>query len=93
MKAVRRARQTKKATFLLPEDLLRAVETAVATGIAPSKNAFIARAIDHELVKVRRLERLARLEAASRHPLFLRDIGDVERDFRFEDADTAPETG
>jgi hypothetical protein len=45
------------------------------------------RAINQELVEVRRRQRRAGLEVAILDPVFLQDIADVERDFRFADAE------
>jgi hypothetical protein len=79
----------KKATFLLRTELLQAMDEAVNAGMARSKNAFVEEALDRALADIRRRERRERLEAASRDPLFLRDIAGVECDFRFADAETA----
>lgn len=78
---------TKNATFALPADLLEQVDTAVAEGAAPNKTAFIVRALRHELAQIRQLARRTLLEEARRDPLFLRDVGDVARDFAIADAE------
>ncbi len=80
--------KAKKATFSLREEVLAAVDEAVARGEAPSKNAFVERALLRELSDVRRRERQRRWEEAARDPLFLRDIAEVEAAFAGADAET-----
>jgi len=81
----------RKATFLLPVQLLRAIDDAVASGAAASKNAFVEAALDRAVDDQRGATRRARLQAAMADPLFRQDVEDVERDFRFADAETARE--
>jgi Arc/MetJ-type ribon-helix-helix transcriptional regulator len=89
---VRRGFQDKrKATFLLPVPLLEAIDEAVSGGAAASKNAFVEAAIDRAIDDKRRADRRSRLEAAMADPLFRRDVEEVERDFRFADAESARE--
>ena len=83
------AMPTRKATFSLPEDVLRAVGEAVSRGAAPSKNALVERALARELREIRRQVRRHRWEEASRDPLFLQDVADVGREFQSADAQTA----
>ncbi len=81
--------RARKATFALHEEVLAGIDEAVARGAAPSKNAFVEQAVVRELREQRRRERQARWEAASRDPLFLRDLQDVQRDFDSADSETA----
>ncbi len=78
-----------KATFNIREDLWGFVRDAVAQKTAPSKNALIERALEHERDSVKRGERLEALKRAMRDPLFLKDLRDVERDFAPLDAEIA----
>ncbi len=78
----------KKATFLLPEKLLDAVDSAVAGGAAASKNAFVEQAIAKAIAEVNRQQRRARLQAARHDPLFQHDVEEIERDFPFIDGET-----
>ncbi len=80
--------KSKKATFSLSEEILTALDAAVAQSAAPSKNAFVERALLKELKELQRRERLAAWEAAMQDPLFLKDIADVEADFRWADRET-----
>ncbi len=70
--------RSKKATFTLHEEVLAAVSDAVTKGAAPSKNAFVERALLRELKELRRRTRQAQWEKAARDPLFLKDLEDVE---------------
>jgi hypothetical protein len=74
--------ETKKATFNLPVDVLTALDKAMALGMAPSKNALVERALVKELQELRRQERKALWQEAARDPLFLKDMVDIEADFR-----------
>ena len=49
----------RKVTFSLHEDVLVALDEAVARGTAPSKNAFVERALRKELQEIRRQQREA----------------------------------
>jgi hypothetical protein len=80
---------TRKATFNLPDTLLMALGEAVSKGAAPSKNAFVERALTRELREAKRAERRARWDAAARDPLLLRDMAEVDTDFASADAETA----
>ena len=77
--------KTKKATFNLPVDILTALDEAIALGIAASKNALAERALVKELQELKRQERKALWQEAVRDPLFLKDIADIEEDFRYAD--------
>jgi hypothetical protein len=79
----------KKATFSLSTTVLDALDEAMAAGAAPSKNALVERALVRELKELRRQWRRARWEEASRDPLFLKDIDEIEQAFRTADAETA----
>lgn len=83
----------RKATFSLRPNVLEAVDAAVASGAAPSKNAFVERALLRELDDLRRARLRTRWEAASRDPLFLRDIAETEAAFATADAEIARAIG
>lgn len=83
------ATKAKKATFSLPEDVLAALQEAVAQGTAPSKNALVERALVRELQELRRQARRAQWEEAARDPVFLQDIEDTGAAFSSADAETA----
>jgi hypothetical protein len=81
--------RAKKATFSLRPEVLAALDEAVAQHAAPSKNALVERALVKELREVRSQVRARRWEEASRDPLFLKDIEEIESTFRSADAETA----
>lgn len=81
--------KSKKATFLLGEDVLRDLDDAVRQGAASSKNAFVEVALRRELAELRRQERRRRWEQAARDPLLLEDVRAVEADFAAVDAESA----
>jgi hypothetical protein len=80
---------TKKATFILKPGTLDALDRAVAGGAAPSKNAFVERALKQALDALAREERKARWEAGARDPLLLRDLAEAAAAFYDADAETA----
>jgi hypothetical protein len=81
--------QGKKATFYLPADLLAALDELLPESGEPSKNALVERALTREVQELRRQVRRRRWHEASRDPLLLKDIQEVEADFAEADAETA----
>jgi hypothetical protein len=81
--------KTKKATFNLHPEVLAALDKAMSEGAAPSKNAFVERALLKELKEMRRQERQAQWEKAAKDPTLLRDVSDIEYSFQSADAETA----
>lgn len=82
------AEKTKKATFNLHPDVLAALDEAMANGAAPSKNAFVERALLKELKELRRQAWQARWQEAARDKLLLKDIEDMESAFAAADAES-----
>lgn len=78
-----------KATFSIRRDLLEAAAAAVAQGAAPSKNALVERALQHELRVLRRRALAAQWAQAAKDPLFLRDVQETQEEFSSADAETA----
>jgi hypothetical protein len=85
------AAPAKKATFSLQADVLAGLDEAIASGSAPSKNAFVERALRNELRELRRELRRAQWEEASRDPLFLRDIAETAAAFESADSEISDE--
>jgi hypothetical protein len=81
--------KTKKATFNLRPDVLAELDKAMTEGVAPSKNAFVERALIKELKEVRRQVRQAWWEKGAKDPQLLKDITDIEVAFNTADAETA----
>jgi predicted transcriptional regulator len=80
--------KTKKATFNLHTDVLTALDEIMAQGMAPSKNALVEQALLRELKELRRQARKALWQEAAKDSLFLKDVAEVEMDFRYADAET-----
>ena len=78
----------KKATFSLPQEVLAALDVAMAQKAAPSKNAFVERALLKALKELQRQQRRVAWEAAMQDPLFLKDIAEIETGFRWADSET-----
>ncbi len=83
----------RKATFNLPEAVLVSLDQLVQEGVAPSKNAFVERAIVQELDRLRRAERALLWEQASQDPLFLKDLEEIEVAFGAADTESLPGLG
>jgi hypothetical protein len=81
--------KTKKATFNLHTDVLAAMDEIMAQGIVPSKNALVEQALVKEMKELKRRARKALWQEAANDPLFLKDIKEIEEDFKHADAETA----
>ena len=75
----------RKATFALDETVLEHAKAIVRKTDYRSLNAFVEAAIVEMINRYRKEEIKRQLSAASRDPLFLEDIAEVQRDF--QDAD------
>ncbi len=82
-------RSTKKATFSLDTQLLAALDDAMARGLARSKNSLVEQALQNELRELQKEARRKLWEQGSRDSLLLKDVQDVEAEFRTPDAETA----
>ena len=67
--------------------VLAALDEAMAQGVEPSKNALVEQALLKELKELRRQVRKALWQEAAKDPLFMKDIEEVEADFRYADAE------
>jgi len=81
--------KTKKATFNLHTDVLESMDEIMASGMVSSKNALVEQALIKELKELKRQRRKALWQEAVKDPLFMKDIEDIEADFRYADAETA----
>ncbi len=81
-----------KATFNIRRDVFEALSEAVVRGAAPSKNAFVELALQHELKQLRRRAMAAEWKEAARDPKLLRDLQEVSAAFEWADAETARAT-
>jgi len=82
-------RSTKKATFSLDTQVLAALDDAMARGLASSKNSLVEQALQNELRELQKEARRKLWEQGSRDSLLLKDLEDVEAEFRTPDAETA----
>ena len=80
--------KTKKATFNFRIDTLSELDELVLQGAASSKNALVEQALLKEMKEIKRLARKALWEEAAKDPLFMKDITDIESDFRYADTET-----
>ena len=86
---VRNNARKKKVTFSLSGDILEDMKELVQKEDAWSQNRFVEEALQ-EYINKRRREMLRReYSQASRDPLFLSDIKQVEKDFRRADAEAS----
>ncbi len=75
-------RRTKKATFALDEAVLEDAKEVARKTEYRSLNAFVETAIVEMIKRHRKKEIKHQLLKASRDPLFLEDIAEVQRDFQ-----------
>jgi metal-responsive CopG/Arc/MetJ family transcriptional regulator len=79
----------KKSTFFLSEDLLAEIKEMVPAKGLRSQNALVEEALYNYIAEFKRdILRKQYLEA-SQDPQFLADINEVEKDFRYADAETS----
>ncbi len=77
----------KKATFILDEELMKEVKSAVNKGLYKSMNAFVETAIKDELEKIKKEQIKSAIVDAGKDPLFLADIEEINKDFLSADFD------
>jgi predicted transcriptional regulator len=80
--------KTKKATFNLHTDVLDELDQMMANGIASSKNALVEQALRKEMKEIKRQTRKTLWQEAAKDPVFMKDIADIENDFKYADAET-----
>ena len=85
--------KTKKATVNLHPEVLDALDEAMSHGAASSKNALVEQALIKELKELKKRERQAQWNKATKDPLLLKDIEKVGDDFKYADAETSGRVG
>lgn len=75
----------KKATFVISQAILEEAKGIVETKRFKSLNSFIEKAIKEKVESIRKEEIKKAILEASRDPIFLSDLRDVEYDFEFAD--------
>ena len=78
-----------KVTYSLPRELTEEIRSLVAEGVAPSYSAFVERALEDAVQREREKRLAEQLTEAANDPMFLADIGEVEREFAAADAELA----
>ena len=84
--------KTKKATFNLHTELLEELDELMTHGIASSKNALVEQAIRKELDERKRQARKQLWQEAAKDPLFIKDVAQIEYDFKDADIETIGST-
>jgi len=78
----------KKATFNQHTELLEELDEMMTHGIASSKNALVEQAIRKELDERKRQARKQLWQEVAKDPLFIKDVAQVEYDFKAVDGET-----
>ena len=71
----------KKATFVLNNEIMEEAKSLVNKGLFKSMNAFVEISISDKIEKIKRDRIEKAIKDASKDPLFLSDIKEVEKDF------------
>ncbi len=79
----------KKSTFIISGELLSEMKEVVSKTGMRSQNALVEAALREYISGVKRELRRRQYLEASQDPLFLSDIEEIEKDFRYADAETA----
>jgi hypothetical protein len=85
LKNIRGDRMGKKATFILDEKIMEQSKEYVTKKRFKSMNAFVEKALQDEIAKIKKEEIKAALLEASQDPLFLADLKEIEEDFACAD--------
>lgn len=83
----------KKATFALPEPLLYKLKELAKSKRVPSANAAVREALEKYLAEIDRKEFQEAMQSAVRDADFMKDLKEVELDFRAADSETARKIG
>ena len=78
-----------KATFILDEEIMERGRSLVRDRQFKSMNAFVEKAIRDELAVLAKRKIKGALLEASKDPLFMADIKEIEKDFLFSDFEKA----
>ena len=79
----------KKSTFLLSEGILSEMKEVISARGIRSQNALVEEALRDYISRFKRELRRRQYLEASKDPLFLSDIQDIEKAFKGADAETA----
>ena len=74
-----------KTTFIIKYEIIMQVKEAVKYGYYKSLTSFVENALKNELNTLKKAEIRKEIITASKDPLFLADIAEIEEDFKFSD--------
>ncbi|HLQ33459.1 MAG TPA: CopG family transcriptional regulator [Chloroflexota bacterium] len=74
----------------MDDGVVTAVKQAVEQGAAPSQDAFVEKALQRELRRLRDLQEEAAWAAAAKDPEFQREMEEIDREFEAADLETWP---
>ena len=74
-----------KTTFIIKDDIITQVKEVVKEGYYKSLTSFVENAIKSELEKIKKEKIKKEILEASKDPLFLSDIKEIEEDFKYAD--------
>ena len=74
-----------KTTFIIKEEIIMQVKEAVKDGYYKSMTSFVENALKNEIECLKKEKIQKELQEASKDPLFLADIKEVENDFKYSD--------
>ena len=74
-----------KTTFIIKEEIIMQIKEAVKAGQYNSMTSFVENALKNEIEKLKKEKIRKELKEASKDPLFLADIKEIEDDFKHSD--------
>jgi Arc/MetJ-type ribon-helix-helix transcriptional regulator len=74
-----------KTTFVIKDELIMQVREAVKYGYYKSLTSFVENALKNELRALKKAKIRKEIIEASKDPLFLADIAEIEEDFKYSD--------
>ena len=74
-----------KTTFIIKEEIMTQVKEAVKAGQYNSMTSFVENALKNEIRKLEKEKIIRELKEASKDPLFLADIEEIEDDYKYTD--------
>ena len=74
-----------KTTFVIKDELIIQVREAVKYGYYKSLTSFVENALKNELRALKKAKIRKEIIEASKDPLFLADIAEIEEDFKYSD--------
>ena len=78
---------SQKTTFVIKDEIIMQVKEAVKTGYSKSMSSFVENALKKEIEELKKEKIRKEIIEASKDPLFLADIKEIEEDFKFADFD------